>query len=68
MRNFRKVSFWKFAVSVGLLLVGAQGVCAQQTQPVTCKGKVYFKAPADWTAAYVGGQNVNTAQKMTLIL
>ena len=66
MRNFRKVSFWKFAVSVGLLLVGAQGVCAQQTQPVTCKGKVSFKAPADWTAAYVGGQNVNTAQKMTL--
>ena len=62
MRNFRKVSFWKFAVSVGLLLVGAQGVCAQQNQ---CKGTVYFKAPADWASAYIGGYNVNKLTAMT---
>ncbi|MBR2272738.1 MAG: fibro-slime domain-containing protein [Fibrobacter sp.] len=62
MRNFRKVSFWKFAVSVGLLLVGAQGVCAQQV----CKGTVLFKAPEDWTGAYIGGFNVNDLEPMVL--
>ena len=62
----RMFSFWKFAVSVGLLFAGVQSAWAQQTQPITCKGKVYFKAPDDWTAAYIGGMNVNNVQKMTL--
>ena len=31
-----------------------------------CKGTVYFKAPDDWTEAYIGGFLVNDLQKMTL--
>ena len=62
-----KMSLWKFALGSCMLFAGVQSVWAQQNQnPVTCKGTVYFKAPEDWTAAYIGGQNVNVVQKMTL--
>ena len=58
----RMVSFWKFAVSVGLLFAGVQSAWAQ----AVCKGTVLFKAPEDWTGAYIGGFNVNDLEPMTL--
>ena len=62
-----KVSFWKLTLGIALLSVGMQSAWAQQqTNPITCKGTVYFKAPSDWTAAYIGGQNVNFVKKMAL--
>ncbi len=63
-----KMSLWKYALGCCLLFAGVQGVWAQQqqqTNPITCKGTVYFKAPADWTAAYIGGHNA-ASRKMTL--
>ena len=63
-----KMSLWKYALGCCLLFAGVQGVWAQgqQQQPVTCKGTVYFKAPDDWTGAFIGGQNVNSTQAMKL--
>ena len=62
------MSLWKYALGCCLLFAGVQGVWAQQQQqpPVTCKGTVYFKAPDDWTGAFIGGQNVNSTQAMKL--
>ena len=57
----------KFVFVLLLALAGVQNAFAQmQSIPITCKGSVYFKAPDDWTAAYIGGFNVNVVQKMTL--
>ena len=64
-----KMSLWKYALGCCLLFAGVQGVWAQGQQnqnPVTCKGTVYFKAPDDWTGAFIGGQNVNNTQAMKL--
>ena len=62
-----KVSFWKLTLSAALLFVGMQSAWAQENQnPITCKGTVYFKAPSDWTAAFIGGKNVNIVRKMAL--
>ncbi len=67
-----KMSLWKYALGCCLLFAGVQGVWAQGGQqqedqnPITCKGTVYFKAPADWTGAYISGKNVQTVRKMTL--
>ena len=63
------MSLWKYALGCCLLFAGVQGVWAQGQQnqnPVTCKGTVYFKAPDDWTGAFIGGQNVNNTQAMKL--
>lgn len=49
-----------------ILLVALAGLQMAWAQSVTCKGTVYFKAPEDWTAAYIGGRNVNNVVKMTL--
>ena len=48
-----------------MLLAGVQGAWAQDN-PNTCKGTVYLKAPENWTAAYIGGKNVNNVKAMTL--
>ena len=65
-----KMSLWKYALGCCLLFAGVQGVWAQGQQqnqnPITCKGTVYFKAPDDWTTAYIGGKNVQFTRKMTL--
>ena len=62
-----KVSFWKLTLGIALLFVGVQSAWAQQNQnPITCKGTVYFKAPANWTGAFIGGKNVQMVRKMTL--
>ena len=63
-----KMSLWKYALGCCLLFAGVQSAWAQQGQPpaVTCKGTVYFKAPDDWTGAFIGGQNVNNTQAMKL--
>ena len=66
MKQITKNSICKWFACACLLFVGMQSAWAQNTNPVTCKGTVYFKAPDDWTAAYIGGQNVNIVQKMTL--
>ena len=63
------MSLWKYALGCCLLFAGVQGVWAQGQQsqnPITCKGTVYFKAPDDWTTAYIGGKNVQFTRKMTL--
>ena len=51
-----------FVLGLMVLLVGIQGAMAQTN---TCKGIVYFKAPEDWSAAYIGGHNVQIPQRMT---
>ena len=62
-----KTSLTGFVLGIMVLLVGIQGAMAQfNTNPVTCKGTVYLKAPDDWTAAYIGGKNVNNVKRMTL--
>ncbi|MBR4783804.1 MAG: fibro-slime domain-containing protein [Fibrobacter sp.] len=62
-----KTSLTGFVLGIMVLLVGIQGAMAQfNTAPVTCKGTVYLKAPADWDAAYIGGKNVNNVKRMTL--
>ncbi len=61
-----KTSLTGFVLGLMVLLVGIQGALAQNTNPITCKGTVYFKAPDSWTAAYIGGFNVNTLRRMTL--
>ena len=66
MKQITKNSICKWFACACLLFVGMQSAWAQNTNPVTCKGTVYFKAPDDWTAAYIGGQNVNVVQKMVL--
>ena len=66
MKQITKNSICKWLVCACLLFVGMQSAWAQNTNPITCKGTVYLKAPDDWTAAYIGGFNVNTLKKMTL--
>ena len=64
-----KMSLWKYALGCCLLFAGVQSAWAQQQQnqnPITCKGTVYFKAPANWTGAFIGGKNVQMVRKMTL--
>ena len=58
-----KTSIARNVLGTVVFLAMAQAALAQN--PVTCKGTVYFKAPDDWTAAYIGGQNVNVVKKMT---
>ena len=57
-----KTTLTGFVLGLMVLLVGIQGAVAQNN---TCKGKVFFKAPDDWTAAYIGGHNVQIPQRMT---
>ena len=49
-------------LGIAMFLAGVQGAWAQN--PV-CQGTVFFKAPDDWDAAYIGGFNVNTLKAMT---
>ena len=56
----------KLLMIMGAVFAFAQMAWAQSSMPITCKGTVYFKAPNDWTVAYIGGMNVNNVQKMTL--
>ena len=58
-----KTSLIGFVLGFAVLLAGVQAAWAQNP---TCKGTVYFKAPDDWTGAWIGGFNVNTLKKMTL--
>ncbi len=58
-----KISIAGIVLGTMALLVGVQSAFAQNA---TCKGTVYFKAPDDWTGAYIGGFNVNTLKAMTL--
>ena len=53
----------KILITLLFALVGLQNAFAQYD---VCRGTVYFKAPSDWTGAYIGGFNVNKLQKMTL--
>ena len=58
-----KVSLMGRVLGIMMLVAGVQWVWAQNP---TCKGTVYFKAPSEWSGAYIGGFNVNTLKKMTL--
>ena len=58
-----KTSLTGFVLGILVLLVGVQGVFAQQN---VCKGTIYIKAPDDWGGAvYVGGWS-KPAKKATL--
>jgi len=61
MRKFVKTKkLLHHVLASALLLVCAQNALAQ------CAGTVYFKAPSDWTEAYVGGYGASSLGKMTL--
>ena len=62
MKNSITNSLWKWTLGVCMLFVGMQSAWANPM----CAGTVYFKAPSDWTGAYIGGFNVNILQEMTL--
>ena len=53
----------KFVFVLLLAVAGVQNAFAQTS---VCRGTVYFKAPDDWTGAYIGGYNASTLQKMKL--